>query len=203
MIRVYNYMAAGVALTGVVAWLTYQAAGGDAIQVSGGQITGLTSFGQAIFQRPADDGSGPRRRSGLCSFMSFRHQPALGGNGADAVLRLCRPARTVAGVDLPGLYRRVDHAGVLHLGGDVRRHEPVRLHHAARSDRHRLVPVHGPDRHHHRHAGQYLPAVERARLGDLGDRRADLRRPHRLRHAEASRKCTARWTTAPSPAARR
>jgi FtsH-binding integral membrane protein len=26
MIRVYNYMAAGVALTGVVAWLTYNAA---------------------------------------------------------------------------------------------------------------------------------------------------------------------------------
>ena len=29
MIRVYNYMAAGVALTGVVAWLAYQAAGGS------------------------------------------------------------------------------------------------------------------------------------------------------------------------------
>jgi len=33
MIRVYNYMAGGVALTGVVAWLAYQAAGGDAIVV--------------------------------------------------------------------------------------------------------------------------------------------------------------------------
>ncbi len=49
MIRVYNYMAAGVALTGVVAWLTYQAAGGDAIQIVGNQITGLTPFGQAVF----------------------------------------------------------------------------------------------------------------------------------------------------------
>ena len=29
MIRVYNYMAAGVALTGLVAWFTFQAAGGD------------------------------------------------------------------------------------------------------------------------------------------------------------------------------
>ena len=27
MLRVYNYMAAGVALTGVVAWLTFNAAG--------------------------------------------------------------------------------------------------------------------------------------------------------------------------------
>jgi len=48
MIRVYNYMASGVALTGVVSWLTYQAAGGDTIQVAGGRISGLTAFGQAI-----------------------------------------------------------------------------------------------------------------------------------------------------------
>jgi FtsH-binding integral membrane protein len=52
MIRIYNYMAAGVALTGVVAYLTYQAAGGDAIQVAGGQISGLTDFGRAIFGGP-------------------------------------------------------------------------------------------------------------------------------------------------------
>ncbi len=52
MIRVYNYMAAGVALTGVVSWLTYQAAGGDAIQVAGNRISGLTAFGQAIFGGP-------------------------------------------------------------------------------------------------------------------------------------------------------
>jgi uncharacterized protein len=49
MIRVYNYMAAGVALTGLVAWFTYSAAGGDAIQIVGNQITGLTPFGHAVF----------------------------------------------------------------------------------------------------------------------------------------------------------
>jgi FtsH-binding integral membrane protein len=49
MIRVYNTMALGVALTGLVSWLTYQMAGGDAIRVAGGQIAGLTAFGQAIF----------------------------------------------------------------------------------------------------------------------------------------------------------
>jgi hypothetical protein len=71
MIRVYNYMASGVALTGVVSWLTYWAAGGDAIQVAGRQVTGLTSFGQAIF-------SGPLAiilllgTLGLVFFMSFR-----------------------------------------------------------------------------------------------------------------------------------
>ena len=52
LIRVYNYMTGGVALTGVVAWLTYQLAGGDAIAVSRGVITGLTPFGQAVFNSP-------------------------------------------------------------------------------------------------------------------------------------------------------
>jgi len=71
MIRVYNYMAAGVALTGIISWLTYQAAGGDAIQVLGGRVSGLTAFGQAIF-------SGPLTlilfigTLGLVFFMSFR-----------------------------------------------------------------------------------------------------------------------------------
>jgi FtsH-binding integral membrane protein len=48
MIRVYNYMASAVALTGVVAWACFQAAGGDAIRVAGGRIAGLTPFGQLI-----------------------------------------------------------------------------------------------------------------------------------------------------------
>jgi len=49
MIRVYNYMAAGVALTGVVAWLTFNAA---VVTNEAGRITGLTSFGQQIFSGP-------------------------------------------------------------------------------------------------------------------------------------------------------
>jgi FtsH-binding integral membrane protein len=71
MIRVYNYMAAGVALTGIVSWLTYQAAGGDSIQVVGHHVSGLTPFGQAIF-------GGPLTlilfvaTLGLVFFMSFR-----------------------------------------------------------------------------------------------------------------------------------
>jgi FtsH-binding integral membrane protein len=68
MIRVYNYMAAGVALTGIVAWLTYNAA---VVTGPNGAITGLTSFGQAIF-------SGPLAivlfiaTLGIVFFMSFR-----------------------------------------------------------------------------------------------------------------------------------
>src|SRR5579863_620057 len=46
MIRVYNYMTAGVALTGVVAWLTFSAA---VTQVGGGLE--LTPFGHLVFQK--------------------------------------------------------------------------------------------------------------------------------------------------------
>jgi uncharacterized protein len=50
MIRIYNYMAMGVALTGVVAWLTYNAA---AVTDASGKLVGLTSFGQTIYSGPA------------------------------------------------------------------------------------------------------------------------------------------------------
>ncbi len=50
MLRVYNTMAMGVALTGIVAWLTYQAA---VVTNEAGAITGLTAFGQSIFSGPA------------------------------------------------------------------------------------------------------------------------------------------------------
>ena len=66
MIRVYNYMASGVALTGIVAWLTYSAA----VQDVGGRLV-LTQFGRAIYGGPASlillFGT-----LGLVFFMSFR-----------------------------------------------------------------------------------------------------------------------------------
>ena len=68
MIRVYNYMAAAVALTGVVAWFTFQAA---VVTNDAGAIVSLTPFGQAIF-------SGPLTivlllgTLGLVFFLSFR-----------------------------------------------------------------------------------------------------------------------------------
>ena len=48
MLRVYNYMAAGVALTGVVSWLTFNAA----VQTTGAGQLALTSFGQTIYGGP-------------------------------------------------------------------------------------------------------------------------------------------------------
>ena len=70
MLRVYNYMAMGVGLTGVVAWFTYQ---GAVMTNAAGQIVGLTPFGHAIY-------GGPMMlvlvlgTFGLVMFISFRIQ---------------------------------------------------------------------------------------------------------------------------------
>jgi FtsH-binding integral membrane protein len=49
MLRVYNYMAAAVALTGVAAWFTFNAA---TVADASGRLT-LTPFGQALYSGPA------------------------------------------------------------------------------------------------------------------------------------------------------
>jgi uncharacterized protein len=48
MLRIYNYMAMGVALTGVVAWITFNAA----VTETAGRLV-LTPFGQMIYSGPA------------------------------------------------------------------------------------------------------------------------------------------------------
>ncbi len=48
MIRIYNYMAMGVALTGIVAWITFNAA----VTETAGRLV-LTPFGQMIYSGPA------------------------------------------------------------------------------------------------------------------------------------------------------
>lgn len=73
MIRVYNYMAAAVGLSGVVAFLAYQAAGGANIAVSGGAMTGLTAFGSALLNGPAMIVL-MLATLGLVFFLSFRIQ---------------------------------------------------------------------------------------------------------------------------------
>ena len=49
MIGVYNYMAGGVALTGALAWITFQYA---VVTNEAGAIVGLTALGQTLFQGP-------------------------------------------------------------------------------------------------------------------------------------------------------
>ena len=70
MTRVYNYMAVGVGLTGIVAWLTFQT---SVLTDGNGMIISLTPFGHAIFGGPAIIvlmlGT-----LGLVAFISFRIQ---------------------------------------------------------------------------------------------------------------------------------
>ena len=157
MLAVYNYMAIGVALTGVAAWLTFQLAGGSAIQVTPRGITGLTDFGRLVFSMPGMIGF-LIATFGLVLFISFRIdriQPTT-------ALALFLLYAGLLGVMLSSifiqLYRRVDHPGVLHLGGLVRRAQPLRLHHQARPVGVRRVPDHGPGRPVPGDGREHLPA---------------------------------------------
>tara|TARA_B100001540_G_scaffold195293_1_gene172048 strand:- start:1567 stop:2331 length:765 start_codon:yes stop_codon:yes gene_type:complete len=52
MLKVYNYMASGVFLTGVVSLILFRLSGGYDIQVTSSGITGLTGIGRALFASP-------------------------------------------------------------------------------------------------------------------------------------------------------
>ena len=49
MLKVYNYMASGVFLTGIVSLVLFQLSGGYNIQITSAGITGLTSIGNALY----------------------------------------------------------------------------------------------------------------------------------------------------------
>ena len=49
MLKVYNYMASGVFLTGIVSLFLFKLSGGYDIQVTSSGITGLTGIGKALF----------------------------------------------------------------------------------------------------------------------------------------------------------
>jgi FtsH-binding integral membrane protein len=70
MLRVYNTMAMGVALTGIVAWVAFQAA---VVTNAAGDIVGLTAFGSAIYGGPATIVL-VLATLGLVFFISFRIQ---------------------------------------------------------------------------------------------------------------------------------
>ena len=52
MLKVYNYMASGVFLTGIVSLFLFKLSGGYDIQVTSSGISGLTGIGQALFASP-------------------------------------------------------------------------------------------------------------------------------------------------------
>ena len=129
MIRVYNYMAAGVALTGVVAWLTFNARWSPTRPDASPR---LTPFGQTHLQRAIALIVLFLAHAGAGVLHELPHpQPAASDRADRCSWLYAALLGLIAVVNLPGLHRGVDHPGVLHLGGVVRRAEPVRLHHAA------------------------------------------------------------------------
>ena len=52
MLKVYNYMASGILITGFISLILFQTAGGYAIQVTSMGITGTNSFGDLIYKSP-------------------------------------------------------------------------------------------------------------------------------------------------------
>ena len=163
MIRVYNYMTAGVALTGLVAWFTFSAA----VTQTGAGLE-LTPFGHTLFGSPLM-WVVILAPLGLVMVMSFginRLSPAT-------ALALFFVYSGLLGLSLASIFLVYTGASITRVffitGGDLRRDEPLRLHDAARSHRHRLVPVHGPDRHHHRRAWSTSSCT---RAGSIGSSRS-------------------------------
>ncbi len=52
MLKVYNYMASGIFLTGIVSLILFRLSGGYDISVTSTGISGLTGIGQALFASP-------------------------------------------------------------------------------------------------------------------------------------------------------
>ena len=118
MLSVYNYMASGVLLTGIVALLFAP----YARQVLVGPRGGLSGLGWIVTLAPL----------GFVFAMSFgvnRMQTST----LRALFWALRGGDGPVDVDLvPGLYRRVDRPDLLRDRGGLPRAEPVRLHHQAR-----------------------------------------------------------------------
>ena len=148
MLRVYNYMATGVGLTGLVAMLTYQFTGPELLQSPLMWVFMLAPLG-------------------LVFFISAPYQHPVGGNCATVILHLCGLGRIVAFDNLPRLYRLLDHAGVLHLSRDLRCTQSLGLYHPARPVGIRHLPGYGRDRHCYRERGQPVPEVDADSTGSF------------------------------------
>ncbi len=172
MLRVYNYMTLALAITGLAALGTNVLA------------TSNPAFAQLIYVSPLKwvIMFAPLA---LVFFLSFKVQTMSVG-AAQLTFWIYS---ALVGLSLSSIFLvftgRKHHADLLRDGCRLRRAVSLYGYTTKRDlTAHGLVPDHGRVRPHHRDDRQHLPAVLGARLRHLGDRRADLRRPHRLRHAE-------------------
>ena len=120
------------------------------------------------------------RAAGVRDGPELRHQPAVDGDRAGALLGLCRGDGPVALVDLPGLYRHVDRADLLRDRCRLCGPQPVGLHHQEGSVGLRHLSDHGRRWPAGGQPHQPVPALQRDGSGDQLPGRAALRGPHRL-----------------------
>ncbi len=176
MLKVYNYMAIGLVVTGVVAFGAFNAAvttdPANAVGQAGSMM--LTSFGAAIYTSPL---RWVIMFAPLIAvlFLSFR----ISSMSVGAAQALFWGYAALVGLSLSSIswstpasrsrrcfFITAASFGALSLYGYTTGRGPVGP---------RLVPVHGPDRSDPRLGREHLPGVLGARVRDLGDRRAGVR----------------------------
>jgi hypothetical protein len=120
MLRIYNYMSIGLAITGMAALGVYMAAVTNDPSGAAAKIGNafLTPFGYAMFVSPL-------------KWLFILAPLAMMMPNPDAVLGVLGADGHLAVLDLPGVHAHFDRAGVLHHSRHVRRVEPLWLHHAA------------------------------------------------------------------------
>ena len=117
MLRIYNYMASGLALTGIVAYVFAQS--GFYAQVAQTPLIWLVMLAPL----------------GFVMVMSFGIKRMQASTAQLLFWLFCRADGAVAGLDIPGVHRGQHRARVLHHRRHLRGDEPLRLHDEARSER--------------------------------------------------------------------
>ena len=129
MLRVYNYMGIGVAITGVVAYLVFAM---SVVQGADGAISGAHPLRQLhVCQRLQMGGDLRAPRAGILHLRPHQHDERRRARNSTFWLYRGADGR-VAGFDLPGLYRRqhrrrCSSSPPATFGGL----EPLGLHHAS------------------------------------------------------------------------
>ncbi len=189
MLSVYNYMASGVLLTGIVALLFARSGAVMSLYNLNGSRLGLNGLGWIVMLSPL----------AVIMVLSF----GINRLSTGAAQALYWVYAALMGLSLStiflvytGAFDRDD------LLRDVRRlpqPQPVGLYDEAGPVRLRHLPADGRDRPDRRDADQRLLPVGAAEPGDQRDRRAALRGPHRLRHAEDQEHVLVRAAAPSSP----
>ena len=187
MLSVYNYMASGVLLTGIVALLFAPYARQVLINADG---RGMSPLGWIVTFSPL--GFVFAMSFGVSRMRTSTLQMLFWGFAAVMGLSMSTLFLVYTGVSIAQTFFATAAAyfGPQPLGYTTKR-DLQRVRH---------IPDHGRGRTAGRDADQHVHAVERDGPGDQRDRRAAVRRPHRLRH-QRIKACTSR-SRAPTSSAK-